>query len=74
LQSSYDSTLVSKATLALAQKELDVAKIKYGVGNISLIDYLAKQEALDKAKSSYNSSISNYQIAVEKFKMTHFIQ
>lgn len=74
LQSSYDSTLASKASLALAQKELDVAKIKYGVGNISLIDYLAKQEALDKAKSNYNSSISNYQIAVEKFKMTHFVQ
>lgn len=74
LRSSYDSILVSKASLALAQKELDVAKIKYNVGNISLIDYLAKQEALDKAESSYNSAVNAYQIALEKFMMTHFVK
>jgi outer membrane protein TolC len=74
LQSSYNSILVSKASLALAQKEFDVAKAKYGVGTISLIDYLAKQEALDKADSSYSSSVSQYQIAVEKFKMGHFVK
>ncbi len=74
LQSSYSTILVSKSTLALAQQELDVAKIKYNVGNISLIDYLAKQEALDKAESSYSSAVSTYQIAVEKFMMTHFVK
>lgn len=72
LQSSYDTILVNKAALALAQKELDVAKVKYSVGNISLIDYMGKQEALDKAESAYNSSVSQYQIAVEKFKMNHY--
>jgi len=74
LQSNYDSVLVNKSSFALAQKELDVAKVKYSVGTISLIDYISKQEALDKAESAYNSSITAYLTAVEKFKMNHFIK
>ena len=74
LQSSYDSILVNKASLALAQKDLDVAKVKYGVGTISLLDFMTKQEAFDKAESSYNNAVNTYQVAVEKFKMTHFVK
>lgn len=74
LQSSYDSILIAKSSLDLAQKELDVAKVKYGVGTLSLMDYITKQEALDDAEAKYSSSVTDYLLAVEKFKMNHYTE
>ena len=71
LLSLYDTILVSKSSQEIAKLEYDIAKVKYSVGTISLLDYLGKKEALDKAESQYRNGIQIYQVAVEKFKMNY---
>ena len=64
----YDDIAIKKMDCDKTQKLLDVAKVKYDIGNIDFLDYMKALSDVNNASEAYEQSWLDYYTAVLNFK------
>ena len=64
----YDDITIKKMDCEKTQKLLEVAKVKYDIGNITFLDYMKALTDVDNASEAYEQSWLDYYTAVLNFK------